>query len=317
MSMLLLVLLMPGITGCKKQAFFAGREAVITLTAEATTIGLNESVTISIIGYNTDGSLLWDGTRVDFTIENGSLDQSTVELKDGKAMVTATGNMERGEMKITARSGNAVAEPNPLVITVGETHEVSQIIAALNPAILPYEGGRVEITARIYDADFEPIPGVSVVMESDSGMLDSQGTPLTTNDAGTVTDYLETTAAGTVTIYAGDKTRDVTITLSDAPIENEPPVAEFNYSPVYPVTGDEVYFNASESYDPEGGNLRYLWDFGDGETGGGKKVMHIFDVENLIDQTFTVTLTVIDDEDASASISYPVLVYGKSPRNGH
>jgi hypothetical protein len=302
------------VNGCDKQPFMAGEDAIITLSAESLDIALGGSIRIFIIGYDSDGSLLWDGTRVDLTIENGSLNVSTVELTDGKASVTATADGGRGEMTISARSGNAQAEP--LVINVGQVTEVQQIVADLNPPVLPYDGGQMEITVKIYDAYFDPIPGISVVLESDTGSLQSKGAALTTDDSGTVTDYLQTAQSGTVTIYCGDKTKTVDITLEEQPEPNLPPTAEFTFSPVEPVSGDEVYFNASESYDEDGFIRRYVWDFGDGTSGSGKKPVHIFDLENLSNQTYMVTLTVYDDDDATDSISYQVTVYQKSGKKG-
>lgn len=311
---LILAVLLFLVSGCKKQPFMAGEDAVITLTAEFLDIALGANVRIFIIGYNSDGSLLWDGTRVDLTIENGSLDVSTVELTDGKATVTATANSSRGEMKISARSGNVVAET--LIINVGQVTEVHQIVVNLNPPVLPFDGGQIEITVKIYDSYMDPIPGIAVALESDTGTLASKGSALTTDNSGTVTDYLETTQAGTVTIYCSDKTKTVDITLEEEPDANLPPVAEFTFSPVEPIAGDEVYFNASESYDEDGSIRRYVWDFGDGNSGSGKKTVHIFDLENLSYQTYMVTLTVFDDDDASDSVSYEVTVRQKTGRTG-
>jgi len=47
--------------------------------------------------------------------------------------------------------------------------------------------------------------------------------------------------------------------------ENQPPVALFNYYPAEPKAGEQVTFNASSSYDPDGAIVSYEWDWnGDG-----------------------------------------------------
>lgn len=289
----------------------ADDDAIITITADVTSIDLNESVTIRILGYNSDGSLLWDGTRIDLTIENGTLNMTTVELEDGRATVVATADKERGEMNITARSGTSMAEPNPLVIAIGSSAEVSQIIANMNPTELPSSGGQVQIVIRVYDSTLQPIPDTSVVLETTAGTLSSNGTPLITNDQGTVVDYLQTTTSATVTIYAGSLSKSLEITVPDEP-ENEPPVAEFNYSPSDPNSNETIYFNASESTDPDGGEIvRYKWDFGDGSSASGQKVTHVYDLQSLPYKSFVVTLTVTDDKGATNSTSRDVYVSTK------
>lgn len=103
---------------CKKQTFFADNDAEIMLSADKTAIFLNETVRITITGYSSGGSYLWDGTQIDLFVENGSLNTNSVEISDGRAEFFATGDKGTGEMNITARSGSAITSPNPLVITV-------------------------------------------------------------------------------------------------------------------------------------------------------------------------------------------------------
>lgn len=117
-SLVVIALLALSLQSCKKQTFFANNDAEILLSADKTTILLNETVRISITGYNGDGSYLWDGTQIDLFVENGSLSTNSVEISDGKAGFFATGDKGTGQMKISARSGSATASPNPLIITV-------------------------------------------------------------------------------------------------------------------------------------------------------------------------------------------------------
>ena len=211
-------------------------------------------------------------------------------------------------MKITGRSGSVVAEPNPLVIKVGEIPDVSQIVASLNPPVLPYEGGRIEIIVTVYDNYFQPIAGAAVILEADVGTLDSRGAPMTTNQSGQVTDFLEAQHQCTVTIYSGDVTKTVTVPQEDAPQPNEEPVADFTYSPLDPISGEVVYFNASASNDADGTIEKYTWDFGDGTSSGGKTTTHKFDVGEFLSKTFTVSLTVVDNEGAHDTYSKQITV---------
>ncbi len=76
-----------------------------------------------------------------------------------------------------------------------------------------------------------------------------------------------------------------------------PPVAIFTYAPLDPKTLEIIEFNASQSYDPDGGRIvTYRWDFGDGNIGYGMVVVHKYATSG----TYNVTLTIIDDEGQSA-----------------
>jgi len=76
--------------------------------------------------------------------------------------------------------------------------------------------------------------------------------------------------------------------------ENQPPRAQFTFSPQNPRPGETVHFDASPSYDPDGQIVKYDWDFGDGATASGPTTAHKYAQEG----SFTVTLTVTDDEGA-------------------
>lgn len=56
-------------------------------------------------------------------------------------------------------------------------------------------------------------------------------------------------------------------------------------------------FDASDSYDPEGGEITYEWDFGDGTSAQGSEVSHQFQGSGI--QSFVTTLTVTDSVGAT------------------
>jgi PKD repeat protein len=79
---------------------------------------------------------------------------------------------------------------------------------------------------------------------------------------------------------------------------NEPPVADFTFSPIKPFVNENVTFNASTSYDPDGGIVSYEWDFGDGNNGTGVIITHSYASAGV----YNVNLTVTDDDRAKDSI---------------
>ena len=77
-----------------------------------------------------------------------------------------------------------------------------------------------------------------------------------------------------------------------------PPSADFSFSPSDPRVGEEVVFDASESKD-DGKIVEYRWDFGDGKTGNGERIAHVYSSPG----SYVVTLTVIDDDGLKDSIT--------------
>jgi PKD repeat protein len=95
------------------------------------------------------------------------------------------------------------------------------------------------------------------------------------------------------------------ITISDIPtgattvvidfneeITNQAPVPSFTMTPEGTVgVNEEVSFDASASYDPDGLITSFIWDFDDTITGSGETTTHTFTAPG----TYTVRLTVRDD----------------------
>ena len=69
-----------------------------------------------------------------------------------------------------------------------------------------------------------------------------------------------------------------------------PPVADAN-GPYYGLVGEEIEFNGSASYDPDGTITGYLWNFGDNQTSDLINPVHSY----LSPGNYTVTLKVTDD----------------------
>ncbi|MBO8180402.1 MAG: PKD domain-containing protein [Archaeoglobus sp.] len=98
----------------------------------------------------------------------------------------------------------------------------------------------------------------------------------------------------------------INLTVEGVSGANQPPVANFTYSPSYPEEGDTVTFDASASYDPDGSIVSYNWNFGDGSIGSGQTVQHVYSQAG----TYTVTLNVTDDSGLTTSIQKTVSVGG-------
>jgi PKD repeat protein len=120
-------------------------------------------------------------------------------------------------------------------------------------------------------------------------------------------------AAGTYTVQltvtdnagaTGTVSHDVTVT---APPVNQPPTAAFTSS----CTDLNCSFDGSGSSDPDGTISSYAWDFGDAATGSGVSPAHTYAAAG----TYTVGLTVTDNNGATGTVSHDVTVTSAPPAN--
>ncbi len=107
---------------------------------------------------------------------------------------------------------------------------------------------------------------------------------------GTQDSFYATLSAGThiITLIVNDSYGGSTET-STVIMVNTPPVADAGVNLTIEV-GEQVEFDASNSNDPDGDELTYKWDLGDGNKDMGKKVDHTYNLEGI----YNVTLTIDD-----------------------
>ena len=80
-------------------------------------------------------------------------------------------------------------------------------------------------------------------------------------------------------------------------------------APVLRVEGHEIQFDASGSFDPNGGTVTYLWDFGDGTTSTKLAPSHVY----ADDGNYIVTLTVFDRYGGSGTVSQVIEIANVAP----
>ncbi len=86
----------------------------------------------------------------------------------------------------------------------------------------------------------------------------------------------------------------------------QPPEPEFTWGPERPGAGELITFDASASTSPNGRIVEYRWSFGDGERATGQVVQHRF----WNGGSYPVTLTVVDELGAEATVTKTVKVQG-------
>jgi PKD repeat protein len=92
-------------------------------------------------------------------------------------------------------------------------------------------------------------------------------------------------------------------------IYNKLPKAMAEATPLEAMTLVDVTFKGTGSHDDDGHLLWYRWDFGDGTVAYGETVTHAF----LDDGTYTVVLTVTDDDGSEADTSVDVTITNRDP----
>jgi len=110
-----------------------------------------------------------------------------------------------------------------------------------------------------------------------------------------------------VTLVVTDSAGEIGARTRSVEALNRVPVAIFTFSPFWVGTEQPLTLNASDSYDPDGEIVQYIWSFGDGSSGEGMVVQHEYIRPGWKP---LVTLTVVDEDGGSNSTSKQVNVVG-------
>ncbi|MEM2998506.1 MAG: PKD domain-containing protein [Thermoproteota archaeon] len=117
----------------------------------------------------------------------------------------------------------------------------------------------------------------------------------TSTDRNPMHKYLDK-GAYTVRLVVTDNAGGEDSTTEIIRIVNLAPTADFTHSPSEPIEGQDIQFT-DKSSDPEGRLASWIWDFGDGYKSTSQNPTHRYTKAG----TYTVTLTVADDEGVSST----------------
>lgn len=293
---------------CEKGSPVLDDSVILTISASpATILNFGDTAIITVRAFEPDGRPVLDGARIQLSAGKGSITPE-VRTVNGLAEAVYVSDASTGTVTITAQSGSIGADGAVSIDieVIDRETEISAAALNVNPSNLSDAGGVVDIRMAVLGPDGEALAGKPVVFSSNFGTLAGNGSPILTDSNGVAADELflsqipESISEVTVTGRVGTVEETATITIT----ENQTPTPEILFSPENPRVGDTVFFSGETSSDADGDIVRYHWNFGDGESGEGHNVSHVF----RQGKTYIVTLTVTDNLGAGASISEGVTV---------
>jgi len=114
----------------------------------------------------------------------------------------------------------------------------------------------------------------------------------------------------TVTLTVTDSSGKIGARSITVEALNRSPVASFTTWPYVIGVNYPAEFDASASYDPDGEIVDYLWSFGDGTSASGMIVEHEYTTAGGSGWQPAVTLTVVDEDGGTSSVTHHVNVVG-------
>lgn len=236
---------------------------------------------------------------------NASLENAiTNSINSGVVYAIAAGNSN-------ANACNFTPARTPAAITVGATQSNDARASYSNfGTCLDIFAPGSSITSAWYTSDTatNTISGTSMAAPHVAGgaaLILSANPGMTSQQ---VRDKMVADATPNKVTSPGTGSPNVLLFVNTTSGGNQPPTASFTHN--CGTSSLSCTFNGSGSSDPDGTIASYAWNFGDGTTGSGVSVTHTFPSAG----TYTVTLTVTDNEGATGSTSQNVAV-GQPPAN--
>jgi len=177
------------------------------------------------------------------------------------------------------------------------------LTVSASPTVLVDSSMTATISATLYDAGI-PTANANVSFATNLGNLSAHWANANTDGVATVTLYFSATpGTATVTATWGG------LSASTRVVMNAIPIAQFTESAHTVNTNETVDLVASDSYDPDGNIVSWVWDFGDGVSANGVTTGHRYADDGI----YIVTLTVTDDRGARASQTANKTVLNRLP----
>ena len=204
------------VVACDRVNLTAPTGSTISLSVERNVLPLNGQTTVTAVVTESAGTAVQNGTFVTFQTTVGSFNPPQAQTTDGVAITTFLAGGSSGRATITAFSGGArSSNSSATTISIGAAAAAGAISMSASPTSVSQSGGTVTISAVVFDADNNPLPGVNVQFVTGTGTLNP--TIATTDSSGIARTQLTTTQSTNVEAIAGAAKGNVRVEVSSAP----------------------------------------------------------------------------------------------------
>lgn len=217
---------------------------------------------------------------------------------------------------LTVTDNQGATDTDSVQITVDPDPSRIVFVKSIDMALRNVAGGTIaQATVCIVDLSGTPMPGVTV---SGSWTSPKAGTAAGVTGADGAVTLESPKAKGspltfTITVtgvsasgytYDPSQNLETTDSISTGSAANQPPKAVAAAAPMEGRAPLTVDFSGAGSSDPDGQIASYQWNFGDGTTGSGATVQHVY----WSPGTYTATLTVADNQGATGTAQVVIVV---------
>ncbi len=266
------------VTGCERALQVAPSSSVLVLTAPASTVALNGSITVTATLTTDGGTAVADGTLVYFTSTLGTISPVETRISNGRATATLAAGSTAGLATISASSGGISS--NSLSVRVGTVP--NRIVMSASTV-----GTATTVVASVFDVTGLAMPSTQVTFSTTAGTLSTSSVTTDAFGQATVTLFATTDAIVTATATGVSASLAVRFGFSGALGVN------LSIAPTAPTRRDNVIFTAAVTA-PNNQPVfvqRYEWTFSDGTavTTTGNQTARAF----LLEGNYAVTVRVI------------------------
>ncbi len=221
-----------------------------------------------------------DSRDPDGVIQSYEWDFGDGEAGSGEVVTHVYDSSGGYNVKLTVTDDDGYSESQTLALTVSQTiHPIASFEF--------WPGDPVSGQKIAFDASSSEDPdGTIESYEWDFGDGETGSGPVVTHTYSSADIYVAKLKVTDNDGFSNTKSESIAVGQSELP------VASFDFSPAEPRVGMEVTFDASSSADPNGTIKKFEWDFGDGTTGTGEVVKHVYDTPG----GYGVNLIVTDDD---------------------
>jgi hypothetical protein len=299
MASMLVLSLLPAL-GCDKATPVAPDGAILSISANPSTVGLNGQSTITVFGRKPDGQPLNPGTEIRLSVDKGTINPTVIVVDDqGRGTATFRADGRSGIAKVTAMTGGTIMATAD--VQVGESSDTKPtLLISANPSTVDVQE-ESEITIIARNADGSSVgAGREIILTTTLGSL-SNTRPTTRADGTARVTFTAGDQAGTAEVSAVLGSSDVAkVSIS---IRDE--AGSISITPTAPTvdapTGDETaevtftVFVRNAEGDPLAGAVVNFetgrGDFEDGDSVG------ITNASGVVTKTLVLTEDDVDDLD--------------------